>query len=156
MALEIERKFLVRKDLWYALRKSSRTDIKQGYLSTDPEKIIRIRITDTSGFLTIKGAIKNRSRAEFEFPIPLEDALEILDQFTSSRIEKTRYKIEYEGKTWEVDEFFGDNEGLIIAEIELNSPDEPFEKPSWVGPEVTDDPRYYNAYLIEHPFLSWK
>jgi adenylate cyclase len=152
---EIERKFLIEKDLWYALKKPHGTLFQQAYLVNEPEKVIRIRITDSSGFLTIKGPSLHATRSEYEFPIPKKDAVQIMDQFTKIRIDKTRYKIEFEGKMWEVDEFWGSNEGLIIAEIELKSEDEPFSKPSWIGEEVTDDHRYYNSYLSEHPYTSW-
>jgi adenylate cyclase len=155
MAIEIERKFLIEKDLWYALKKPSGILIQQAYLVSEPEKVIRIRVTDASGYLTIKGPTVNATRSEYEFPIPKTEAIQILDQFTKVRIDKTRYNIEFEEKTWEVDEFWGDNEGLIIAEIELKSENEDFKKPAWIGEEVTSDPRYYNAYLSEHPYNTW-
>ena len=156
MGYEIERKFLVRKDLWFAVKKPEGTTIKQGYLLIDPEKVIRIRATDTTGFLTIKGKAKNFSRPEYEFGIPLQDALELLDLFTSCKIDKVRYRIPFEGKTWEVDEFFGENDGLIIAEIELSNEAEDFVKPNWIGEEVTSDFRYYNSWISEHPYPSWE
>jgi adenylate cyclase len=155
MSLEIEHKFLIEKDLWYALKKPSGVLIQQAYLVNEPGKVVRIRVTDSSGYLTIKGPTINATRSEFEFPIPKTDALQIMDQFVKSRIDKTRYKITFEGKIWEVDEFWGDNEGLIIAEIELESEDEQFIKPSWIGKEVTSDPKYYNSYLSEHPYTTW-
>lgn len=152
MPLEIEHKYLVRKDLWYAVQKPPGVDIRQGYLLTDPNKTIRVRTTGTEAYLTIKGASHDASRGEYEYPIPLADADELLRLCSSPLIEKVRYRIEYAGKTWEVDEFFGENEGLILAEIELVSTGEKYEKPSWVGEEVTGDKRYYNAYLAQHPF----
>jgi adenylate cyclase len=155
MAIEIERKFLIEKDLWYAVKKPQGVFIQQAYLLNEPGKVIRIRVTESSGYLTIKGPTVNATRSEYEFLIPKMEAIEILDQFTKFRIEKTRYEIEFDGKTWEVDEFWGDNEGLIIAEIELNSEEEQFSTPSWIGPEVTSDHRYYNSYLSEHPYSSW-
>ena len=155
MGVEIERKFLIEKDLWYALKKPSGILVQQAYLVNEPEKVIRIRVTDSSGYLTIKGPAIHATRSEYEFPIPKTEAKEIINQFTKVRIDKTRYKIVFEGKTWEVDEFWGDNEGLIIAEIELKSEEEQFTKPAWIGPEVTEDPRYYNSYLSEHPYTSW-
>jgi CYTH domain-containing protein len=155
MGVEIERKFLIENDLWYALKKPPGTSIQQAYLVNEPEKVIRIRVTDSSGYLTIKGPAIHATRSEYEFQIPKTEAKEIIDQFTKVRIDKTRYKIVFEGKTWEVDEFWGDNEGLIIAEIELKSEEEQFTKPSWIGPEVTEDRRYYNSYLSEHPYTSW-
>jgi adenylate cyclase len=156
MGVEIERKFLIEKDLWYALKKPSGVFIQQAYLVNERDKVIRIRVTDSSGYLTIKGPTVNATRSEFEFPIPKMEAIQIMDQFTRFRIEKTRYKIEFEGKTWEIDEFWGDNEGLIVAEIELKSENEQFTKPSWIGMEVTEDHRYYNSWLSDHPYNSWK
>ena len=155
MHLEIERKFLVRKDLWFAIHKPQGEDIIQGYLVSEPSLTIRVRITGTNCTLTIKGPSQNASRAEYEISIPAKDAHEILTTFTVSRIEKTRYRILYEGKTWEVDEFFGENEGLIIAEIELLSEDEAFKHPQWLGEEVTTDERYKNSYLASHPYQNW-
>jgi len=156
MAQEIEHKYLVRKDLWYAIRKPIGIDIRQGYLLSETGKTVRIRTTGTNAFITIKGPSVNAGRAEYEYPIPVSDAEEMLALCTLPVIEKVRYKLEFEGKTWEVDEFFGDNEGLIIAEIELNSREEQYARPAWVGDEVTSDPRYYNAYLAEHPFSHWE
>jgi adenylate cyclase len=156
MGVEIERKFLIEKDLWYALKKPAGNSLQQAYLVNEPGKVIRIRVTDSSAFITIKGPAVNISRPEFEFQIPKSEALLIMDQFAKTRIDKTRYKIDFGGKIWEVDEFWGDNEGLIIAEIELKSEDEEFALPPWIGPEVTHDHRYYNSYLAEHPFQSWK
>jgi adenylate cyclase len=153
---EIEHKYLVRKDLWYAVQKPEGVDIRQGYLLTDPDKTIRIRISGKDGFLTIKGASENASRAEYEYSIPLAEAEELLQLCTSHVIEKVRYRMEHAGKIWEVDEFFGENEGLILAEIELRFTEEKYEKPAWVGEEVTSDPRYYNAYLAQQPFLGWQ
>ena len=156
MSKEIEHKYLVRKDLWYVIQKPAGTDIRQGYLLTDPRKTIRIRIAGSHAYLTIKGQSSYASRAEYEYPIPLSEANELMQICMQPVIEKVRYKIEHAGKTWEVDEFFGENDGLVIAEIELISADEKYEIPAWVGDEVTEDPRYYNAYLAEHPFIGWK
>jgi len=156
MGYEIERKFLVRKDLWYALKKPAGKEIIQAYLVNEPGKVVRIRLTDTEGYLTIKGASTGATRPEYEYPIPRREALELVETFTSKRIEKTRYNIQFQRHLWEVDEFFGDNDGLIIAEIELEHEDEPYERPPWVGEEVTSDLRYYNSNLSEHPFCSWK
>ena len=156
MGYEIERKFLVRKDLWYAVRKPAATGIIQAYLVNEPGKVIRIRVTDTAGYITIKGANTGATRPEFEYSIPRQEALSILELFPSGRVEKERFRIENKGHAWEVDEFFGENEGLILAEIELEREDEAFEKPGWIGEEVTGDPRYYNSYLSEHPYHSWK
>jgi adenylate cyclase len=155
MGKEIERKFLVRKDLWYALKKPAGEDILQGYLLSDPQKVVRVRTKGEAGYLTIKGPVEQMTRAEFEYRIPFNDAKEILNLCQSINIEKTRYTFTHEGHTWEVDEFFGANDGLIIAEIELNDEQEPFHHPSWLGEEVTQDMRYYNSYIAEHPFNSW-
>jgi CYTH domain-containing protein len=153
--IEIERKFLVRKDLWYAIHKPEGEILKQGYLVSEPEKTVRIRVTPSSGCITIKGPAENAARAEYEYRIPYGDAIELLDKFAPSCIDKVRYRIPFQGKTWEIDEFFGANEGLIIAEIELTDPDESFEVPSWVGEEVTNDHRYSNSWLAEHPHTTW-
>jgi CYTH domain-containing protein len=155
MHLEIERKFLVRKDLWYAVHKPEGENILQGYLVSEPSLTIRVRVTKTNCSLTIKGPSQNISREEYEFSIPPKDAYEILSAFTKNKIEKTRYQIKFEGKTWEIDEFFGDNEELIIAEIELKKEDEIFKQPQWLGEEVTADDRYKNAYLAGHPYKTW-
>ena len=156
MGVEIEHKFLVRKDLWYAIQKPAGVEILQGYLLTGPKKTIRVRIAGSQAFLTIKGPSLKASRAEYEYPIPFSEATELMQICIQPVIEKVRYRIEHAGKTWEVDEFYGENDGLIIAEIELKSINESYDKPAWVGEEVTEDPRYYNAYLAEHPFLTWK
>ena len=130
--------------------------MQQGYLCTDSSKVIRIRIAASKGFLTIKGQMENLGRPEFEYAIPEEEARELLSLASGFPIEKTRYKVPFHGKIWDVDIFHGSNEGLCMAEIELNSPDEPIDFPEWVQVEVTHDPRYYNAYLSSHPFLTWK
>jgi adenylate cyclase len=156
MPQEIEYKYLVRKDLWYAVHKPLGVNIRQGYLLTDPGKTIRIRTLGTDAFITIKGPSANATRTEYEYPVPPGEAEELLQLCTTPVIEKVRYRMEYNGKWWEVDEFFGENEGLILAEIELTFAQEKYEKPAWVGEEVTNDPRYYNAYLAQHPFSGWK
>jgi adenylate cyclase len=155
MPLEIERKFLVRKDLWFSVYKPQGEDIIQGYLVSEPSLTIRVRVTESHCFLTIKGPARHASRDEYEYPIPRLDAYEILNTFTKNKIEKTRYRVEVEGKIWEIDEFFGDNEGLVIAEIELSSEDEPFKHPVWLGEEVTEDIRYFNSALAFHPYKKW-
>jgi len=155
MPLEIERKFLIEKDLWYALKKPAGENIIQAYLVNEPGRVIRIRVTDSNGFITIKGPTENATRLEFEYPVPRNEALEILDLFDVKKIEKIRYKILFHSHLWEVDEFFGENDGLVIAEIELKSQEEPFDKPSWLGEEVTQDHRYYNSYLAIHPYTKW-
>lgn len=153
MGVEIERKFLVQSDAW---RGAEGTRYCQGYLSSVAERTVRVRTAKDKGYLTIKGMASGASRQEFEYEIPVQEANEMLNELCERPlIEKYRYKIEYGGFIWEVDEFLGDNKGLIIAEIELPSEDAIFEKPAWLGEEVTEDPRYYNANLIKHPFAQW-
>jgi len=154
MPIEIERKFLVSADSWR--QGATGTLFRQGYLCTDPERTVRVRLAGDRGTLTIKGKTEGISRAEFEYPIPAAEAADLLDRLCLlPLIEKKRYRVEHAGKTWEIDEFFGDNEGLILAEVELESADAQVELPSWVGREVSDDPRYYNANLVQHPFSRW-
>ncbi len=154
MRTEIERKFLVREGDW---REAGAKTYRQGYLSTVKERTVRVRTIDDKAFLTIKGETVGATRREYEYEIPLEEAKELLDQLCERPlIEKKRYKLEHGGLTWEIDVFFGDNEGLIFAEVELESEDQVFEKPEWVGEEVTADPRYYNDNLISNPYKIWK
>ena len=154
MAKEIERKFLVRGDAWRALAEG--TMYRQGYLSSVKERTVRIRTVGSEAFLTIKGITVGATRAEYEYPIGFDDCNAMLDDLAEKPIiEKKRYKIPADGLTWEVDEFFGENRGLIVAEIELQSEGQAFAKPAWVGDEVTGDPRYYNSNLIKHPFTRW-
>lgn len=155
MALEIERKFLVDHDAWEKVDRPVGVPFRQGYIVKDQQKVVRVRITPDSGFITIKGESKGAVRSEFEYSIPREDANELLELFCSYEVAKRRYFMPFRAKTWEVDVFEGKNSGLIVAEIELNSVDELFEKPDWVGEEVTEDPRYYNAFLAEHPYAEW-
>ncbi|MBN2050209.1 MAG: CYTH domain-containing protein [Spirochaetales bacterium] len=152
MAKERERKFLVTGDAW---RQGEAVRYRQGYLNTDPERTVRVRIAGNKAFLTIKGITVGCSRDEFEYPIPFEDAEALLALCEASVICKDRRTLRVEGFVWEVDEFFGDNQGLILAEIELFSEDQAFFRPDWVGREVTGDIRYYNAALAEHPFKNW-
>ena len=157
MAQEIERKFLVTGD--YKSEAYTSVRITQGYLSRVPERVVRIRIKGDKGFITIKGTTNDTglSRFEWEKEIPLADAQSLLKLTEPGVIDKTRHLIKNtDGKhTWEVDEFHGDNEGLIMAEIELENESDLFDKPSWLGKEVTGDKRYYNAYLSEKPFKNW-
>ena len=153
--LEIERKFLVDRDLWSLLTKPAGTSYLQGYLSIDEDKVVRIRAAGEKGFLTIKGKSDTFSHSEFEYEIPVTEAAELIRQFATSRVEKVRIKIPTGKYVWEVDEFHGDNEGLLMAEIELENPEDVFEKPAWLGREVTGDKRYYNAHLSLHPFRTW-
>lgn len=149
MKLEIERKFLVRREIWDKLPKPEGESIRQGYLSRSPLMTVRVRLAGDKGYLTIKGATEGISRPEYEYPIPAVDAEELLNTFTTCFIDKIRYRIAFAGRSWEVDHFLGKNEGLILAEIELNDPDEKFDLPEWVGEEVTGDIRYYNSSLAE-------
>lgn len=156
MNREIERKFRVVDDLY----KSGSTSClyKQGYLCTDKERTVRIRIAGEKGYITIKGRTTGCSRAEYEYEIPLADAASILDTLClHPLVEKIRYRHKGpDGKVWEVDEFLGENEGLVVAEIELADENEPFARPAWLGEEVTGDVRYYNSYLSQNPYKGWK
>ncbi|NVM65739.1 CYTH domain-containing protein [Mucilaginibacter sp. SG538B] len=155
MAIEIERKFLVDQEKWQQVTKPETVHFRQGYIFSDEKKTIRVRVTDTEAYITIKGSTAGFSRSEFEYTIPTADGVQLLDNFAASELEKYRYRITYAGKLWEVDEFLGDNQGLLMAEIELGSEDEEFELPPWVTTEVTGDDRYYNARLSVHPFKNW-
>jgi adenylate cyclase len=155
MSQEIERKYLVKSNDYQSIGKP--VYIHQGFLSTEKDRVVRIRIYGDDAFLTIKGVSKGIARAEFEYPVPLEDAKFMLENLClRPTIEKYRYKIEYEGFTWEVDEFLGENEGLVVAEIELDHEGRQFPKPAWIGEEVTDDIRYFNANLVKNPYKNWK
>jgi adenylate cyclase len=155
MATEIERKFLVKGDQWRAL--ASATLFRQGYLSIDKERTVRIRVAGERGYLTIKGRSSGISRAEFEYEIPLADAEQMLDTLCiKPLIEKRRHRIVYGRHVWEVDEFLGDNQGLIVAEIELGHETENFERPEWIGVEVSNDARYFNSNLSRHPYSTWQ
>ena len=156
MAQEIEKKFLVTGDFKSLATKETR--ITQGYLSSVPERTVRARLKGKKGFLTIKGIGNSTgaSRYEWEREIPANEAKELLDICENGVIDKTRFIVpEKSGLKFEVDEFYGDNEGLTVAEIELPTEDHPFEKPSWLGEEVTGDPRYYNSMLMKNPFKDW-
>lgn len=154
MAIEIERKFLIKEKPFSIAKRSLK--INQGYIINEKSKVIRVREKGDDYFLTIKGNNIGISRLEYDFPISKEDAKELIFHFCKTTlIEKTRHYIEHKGHTWEVDEFQGKNNGLIVAEIELESEDEKFEIPDWVGEEVTQDDRYYNMNLAIHPFTSW-
>ena len=154
MAKEIERKFLVKGDVWRSLAEG--TKYRQGYLNSAKERVVRVRTINDKGFLTIKGITVGATRSEFEYEIPLEDTDFMLDQLCEQYlIEKNRYKIKQGELVWEVDEFFGRNDGLIVAEVELTSEDQEFEKPDWIGEEVTSDPRYFNSNLVKEPFTEW-
>ena len=155
MAKEIERKFLVKSDEWRAL--ADGVLYRQGYLNSVKERTVRIRTVGDKAFLTIKGITIGATRVEYEYEIPTSDCNAMLDGLAEKPIiEKKRYKIKFSGLTWEVDEFFGENAGLIVAEVELTSEHQTFEKPSWIGEEVTSDTRYFNSNLITHPYSKWK
>ncbi len=154
MAREIERKFLVRTDAWRGAVLRSEY-FRQGYVAGSARCSVRVRVADHSAWLALKSRRSGRSRLEFEYAIPREDAVQMLDSFDGACIEKTRHWIAHAGHTWEIDEFLGDNTGLLIAEIELEHETEEFARPSWVGTEVTDDARYYNSNLATLPWLRW-
>ena len=154
MAKEIERKYLVIGNTWRALAEGS--VYRQGYIATQNKATVRIRVVGEKSYLTIKGPNIKYSRLEFEYPIPVEDAQEILETLCERPfIEKIRYKIESGGLIWEIDEFNGVNKGLILAEVELNDENQHIELPSWIGQEVSDDSRYFNSNLVKHPFSQW-
>lgn len=153
MPKEIERKFLVTDNHW---RSAPGIKYRQGYISRSEQRSVRIRTTPDKAFLTIKGTSTGITRLEFEYEIPMTEANELLNLMCEKPIiEKTRHKIEHEGMTWEVDEFHGENSGLVVAEIELESEDQKFSKPDWIGEEVTGDSRYLNVNLIVNPYCSW-
>jgi adenylate cyclase len=155
VGVEIERKFLLVGDAWRALGTPSL--LRQGYLNADPARTVRVRIEGQGAWLTIKSKNVGAARGEWEYPIPLADAAELLDHVCERPlIEKYRRRIVFQGHTWEVDEFLGENAGLAVAEIELSSEGEGFARPDWIGEEVTGDPRYYNSSLIRLPFSQWK
>jgi len=154
MGIEIERKFLIDTDKLPALQNGY--TIKQGYIQTVDHTTVRVRIRNDEAFFTIKGKSVGASRLEFEYPIPLQDANDMLDNLCqTSVIDKTRYLVEHEGHVWEVDVFEGSNKGLVIAEVELDSEEEAFSLPSWVIQEVTDDARYFNSNLIKNLCCNW-
>lgn len=154
MGTEIERKFLLRDDTWRA--GASGTMYRQGYLNSAKERTVRVRTVGDKAFLTIKGITVGATRAEYEYPIPFDDCNAMLDTLAEKPlIEKKRYKIRRGDLVWEIDEFFGDNKGLIVAEVELQSERQAFDKPAWLGDEVSGDPRYFNSNLIKHPFTQW-
>ena len=154
MSKEIERKFLVIGDAWRSLAKG--THYRQGYLNSAKERTVRIRTIDDKAFMTIKGPTVGFTRMEFEYEIPHAECVEMLNNLAEQPIvEKIRYKIPLDGLTWEIDEFLGVNKGLIVAEVELQSEDQKFEKPNWIGEEVSGDPRYFNSNLVKNPYTKW-
>ena len=155
MGVEIERKFLLTGTEWKQLAVG--TAYRQGYLNSVKERTVRVRTINDNGFLTIKGVSVGATRLEYEYEIPLEDAQALLNELCEKPlIEKNRYKVDFGGFIWEIDEFFGENDGLIVAEIELESEDQTFDKPEWVGEEVTGDSRYFNSNLIKNPYSKWE
>jgi adenylate cyclase len=153
MALEIEKKFLVTEDVW---RNAQGTMYRQGYLNSEKRRNVRVRIIEDKGYLTVKGMARGAVRAEYEYDIPKDEAEAMLNDLCEKPlIEKKRYKIKYKGHLWEVDEFFGENKGLILAEVELEREDENLIIPEWIGEEVTGDPKYFNSNLIHHPYNKW-
>ena len=153
MALEIERKFLVIGTPWQGLPQGAL--MRQGYLHASPERVVRVRIEGSQAMLTIKGATQGYTRGEWEYAIPLADADDLLALCQQPLIEKYRYRIPYQTGLWEVDVFIGDNAGLVVAEIELSSEHEQFAQPDWLGLEVSDDARYFNANLQRLPYCKW-
>jgi adenylate cyclase len=153
MAVEIERKFLVTSDAWGDGPPGVR--ICQGYLTRDPERTVRVRLAGEKAFLTIKGGTSGISRQEFEYAIPPDEARALLDLCLPPLLDKIRHERHVGDHVWEIDEFLGDNAGLVVAEIELDDADEDFVRPDWLGPEVSDDPRYFNSRLAERPWCEW-
>lgn len=156
MGKEIERKFLLANDSWRTCVQSS-TFVRQGYLCSAKERTVRVRIADGKAYLTVKGPNRGLERAEFEYEIPEEDAMAILDSLAERPlIEKIRHIVFYAGMTWEIDEFAGENKGLVMAEVELEAVDQSLIIPDWVGKDVSSDPRYYNSYLVKNPYGLWQ
>jgi len=153
MATEIERKFLVRGDDWKAAPAERYT---QGYLNRDQRRTVRVRIVRDEAWLTVKGENDGATRAEFEYAIPLADAQQLLALCDGPLVSKLRRVVRHAGSTWEIDEFLGDNAGLVVAEIELESEQQAFARPDWLGEEVTHDARYFNSSLAQRPFSTWK
>jgi adenylate cyclase len=153
MGVEIERKFLVKGNGW---RTSKGTVIGQGYLNRDKNRTVRVRIAGDKAFLTIKGPSVGASRLEFEYAIPSSEGLELIQLCEGTPISKTRHVVYVGGMKWEIDEFHGANDGLVVAEIELNAEDQEFTLPDWIDREVTDDSKYFNSNLIDHPFSNWR
>lgn len=155
MPIEIERKFLVAHEGWRA-GVTQATRLRQGYLCVEAGRTVRVRLAGDKAWLTIKGPGAGAARSEFEYPLPPTDALHLLDQLClRPQIDKTRHLVPHGGLTFEVDVFHGDNEGLVMAEVELDAADTHVDLPPWIGTEVTGDHRYFNAYLTQHPFNTW-
>lgn len=159
MGVEIERKFLLKNEGWRldpAGRPWPGTLYRQGYLSRNPACIVRLRLEGEAAFITVKGASKGARRSEYQYPIPAADCAAMLEELADKPlIEKTRYKVEFGGLTWEIDEFHGANAGLLVAEVELEDEEQALELPPWAGAEVTADGRYANAALVKNPYCNW-
>lgn len=155
MAQEIERKFLLKNNKW-KLKAEGRTLIKQGYLNTDKDRTVRVRVRGNKAYLTIKGRTVGMTRAEFEYEISVRDAMDLLELCEKPIIEKARYLVKVGRLVWEIDIFSGDNRGLALAEIELSSEDQKISIPRWIGMEVTGDSRYYNSSLVKTPYSEWE
>ncbi len=153
MGIEIERKFLVKGDAWRSMGPG--IPLIQGYLAGSDQATVRVRTAGEVAFLTVKGKVTNLTRQEFEYEIPVADARAMLKLCYPRVVEKTRYKIPIHDLMWEVDEFAGTNQGLVVAEVELASPEQSLSLPDWIGPEVSDDSRYFNSYLAAHPYSTW-
>lgn len=155
MALEIERKYLVKNDSWRDLVESQ-AHIMQGYLANNDNAVVRVRVKGDAAYITVKGAAEGISRSEYEYRIPVEDGTAMLrDLAVLPVIDKVRHNVRSGGHLWELDIFAGENQGLVMAEVELQADDEVFEMPEWAGEEVSEDPRYYNVNLALHPYKSW-
>lgn len=155
MGKEIERRFLLADESWRG--QGSGVEFRQGFLSTVKERVVRVRLAGGKGTLTIKGLTQGFSKLEFEYEIPPEEARDLLDSLCEKPlIEKTRYRIKHGGLVWEVDEFAGENNGLVLAEVELSHENQPIDKPAWLGPEISGDPRYFNSNLVKNPFSQWQ
>lgn len=155
MGIEIERKFLITNNSWREIADTG-TAYRQGYLIGAKQASVRVRIEGDKAFLNIKGMTLGVTRQEYQYPIPVNEANDLLNTLCEKPlIEKTRYKLPYAGHEWEIDVFAGENRGLVVAEVELAAEDESIELPPWIGIEVSDDPRYYNVNLVKHPYSTW-
>ena len=155
MSKEIERKFLVKNLDWKSQAKG--TLYRQGYLNSEKERTVRVRTIDEKSFITVKGITTGVTRMEFEYEIPFADATQMLDNLVEKPIiEKYRYKLAQDGLVWEIDEFLGDNEGLVVAEVELADAQQALVRPDWLGEEVSSDPRYFNNNLVANPYKNWR
>ena len=154
MGLEIEKKFLLKNEDW-KIHCTEGIQIKQGYLNSHIERTVRVRLSDGKGKITIKGKTENITRKEFEYQIPYKEALSLIQLCETPIIEKTRFKVKLGNLTWEIDEFGGENVGLIIAEVELKSENQILNIPSWIGQEVSKDSKYYNSSLLTYPYKNW-